>query len=69
EECAVSTGAMIDFLQKVYIKDTNYANKVFEDIKLLQQRHFAAFDEMNDALNDNALEKSNPSSENSNITN
>ncbi|CAJ0845085.1 6945_t:CDS:2, partial [Entrophospora sp. SA101] len=27
EECAVSTGAMIDFLQKVYIKDTNYANK------------------------------------------
>ncbi|CAH1767510.1 10508_t:CDS:2, partial [Entrophospora sp. SA101] len=69
EECAVSTGAMIDFLQKVYLKDTNYANKVFEDIKLLQQRHFAAFDEMNDALNDNTLEKSNPSSESSNITN
>ncbi|CAG8461139.1 36785_t:CDS:2 [Racocetra persica] len=62
EECAVSTGAMVDFLQKVYLKDTFYADKVFEDIKILQQRHFAAFDEMNEALNSNALEKSNPSS-------
>ncbi|CAG8742646.1 6344_t:CDS:2 [Gigaspora margarita] len=35
---------------------------VFEDIKILQQRHFAAFEEMNEALNSNALEKSNPSS-------
>ncbi|CAG8756360.1 188_t:CDS:2, partial [Cetraspora pellucida] len=59
---AVSTGAMVDFLQKVYLKDTFYADKVFEDIKILQQRHFAAFDEMNEALNANALEKSNPSS-------
>ncbi|RIB01785.1 hypothetical protein C2G38_951962 [Gigaspora rosea] len=62
EECAVSTGAMVDFLQKVYLKDTNHSDKVFEDIKILQQRHFAAFEEMNEALNSNALEKSNPSS-------
>ena len=27
EECAVSTGAMIDFLQKVYLKDVEYADK------------------------------------------
>ncbi|RHZ65109.1 hypothetical protein Glove_319g127 [Diversispora epigaea] len=62
EECAVSTGAMVGFLQKVYLKDTSYADKVFEDIKLLQQRHFTAFDEMNNAMNANALERSNPSS-------
>jgi len=27
EECAVSTGAMVDFLQKVYLKDVEYADK------------------------------------------
>ncbi|CAG8541581.1 12013_t:CDS:2 [Ambispora leptoticha] len=64
EECAVSTGAMADFLQKVYLKDTSYADKVFEDLKILFQRHFEAFEEMNDALNNNALERSNPSSSN-----
>ena len=39
-----------------------FSNLVFEDIKHLQQRHFVAFDEMNEALNSNSLEKSNPSS-------
>ncbi|CAG8511055.1 15070_t:CDS:2 [Funneliformis mosseae] len=62
EEMAVSTGAMVDFLQKVYLNDTPYASNVFEDIKQLQQRHFIAFEEMNEALNSNSLEKSNPSS-------
>jgi hypothetical protein len=90
---AVSTGAMVDFLQKVYLMDTSYADKgkylivfhsiiilftnvdtfifnlVFEDIKLLQQRHFAAFDEMNEAMNSNSFEKSNPSSSVSAATN
>lgn len=69
EEMAVSTGAMINFLQKVYLMDTTYADKVFEDIKILQQRHFASFDEMNEALNSNSLEKSNPSSSISAATN
>ncbi|GBB88425.1 hypothetical protein RclHR1_00150021 [Rhizophagus clarus] len=69
EEAAVSTGAMVDFLQKVYLLDTPYADKVFEDIKFLQQRHFSAFDEMNEALNSNSLEKSNPSSSVSAATN
>ncbi|CAI2191002.1 189_t:CDS:2 [Funneliformis geosporum] len=62
EEMAVSTGAMVEFLQKVYLNDTPYASNVFEDIKQLQQRHFLAFEEMNEALNSNSLEKSNPSS-------
>ncbi|RIA87917.1 hypothetical protein C1645_776268 [Glomus cerebriforme] len=69
EEMAVSTGAMVDFLQKVYLMDTSFADKVFEDIKLLQQRHFTAFEEMNDAVNSNSLEKSNPSSNVSAATN
>ncbi|KAG9284543.1 hypothetical protein G9A89_014147 [Geosiphon pyriformis] len=64
EESAVITGAMANFLQKVYLKDTPYADKIFEDIKIILQRHFAAFEEMNDALNNNTLEKSNPTSSN-----
>ncbi|CAG8785357.1 1076_t:CDS:2, partial [Acaulospora morrowiae] len=47
EECVVRTGAMVYFLQNVYLKDTTYADKIFEDIKLLQQRHFASFEELN----------------------
>ncbi len=39
-----------------------FLNLVFEDIKRLQHRHFLAFEEMNEALNLNTLERSNPSS-------
>lgn len=40
EESIVCTGAMIEFLQKVFIKDTPYSEMVLRDIGLLQQRHF-----------------------------
>ncbi|CAG8532375.1 4996_t:CDS:2 [Acaulospora colombiana] len=62
EESIVRTGAMVHFLQNAYLRDTSYADKIFEDIKLLQQRHFTAFEEMNEALNSRSLERSNPSS-------
>jgi len=68
EESAVSIGAMIYVLKQIYLKDTEYADRVFEDLKILLSHHFSSFEEINDALNKNTLERSNPSSKMSPIT-
>ncbi|KAL7753321.1 hypothetical protein RI367_001096 [Sorochytrium milnesiophthora] len=46
EESLVCVSAMIDFLQKVYIRDTPYAEEVFADLQLLQSRHWDEFGEL-----------------------
>ncbi|KAF9370634.1 hypothetical protein BGX21_005464, partial [Mortierella sp. AD011] len=50
EECVIATGAMVDFLQRVYMKDTPYTNAVYMDIKHLQKMHFALYDELHSFL-------------------
>ncbi|KAF9949061.1 hypothetical protein BGZ65_007624 [Modicella reniformis] len=50
EECVVATGAMMDFLQRVYMKDTPYTDAVYSDIKHLQKLHFAMYDELHSFL-------------------
>ncbi|KAG0294450.1 hypothetical protein BGZ98_001773, partial [Dissophora globulifera] len=50
EECVVSTGAMMDFLQRVYMKDTSYTDAVYADIRQLQKLHFALYDELHSFL-------------------
>ncbi|KAI1319540.1 hypothetical protein EDD11_003810, partial [Mortierella claussenii] len=50
EECVVATGAMMDFLQRVYMKDTPYTDAVYADIKHLQKLHFALYDELHSFL-------------------
>jgi len=51
EECVTSTGAVIDFLQRVWVhaKETcAYADRVLEDVRQLQIRHFNAFEDVHD---------------------
>lgn len=48
EESVVCTAAMLDFLQKVYIKDGAYSQLVMEDIEKLQARHFVELQELLD---------------------
>ncbi|KAG0221601.1 hypothetical protein BGX31_009715, partial [Mortierella sp. GBA43] len=50
EECVVATGAMMDFLQRVYMKDTPYTDAVYSDIKHLQKLHFVMYDELHSFL-------------------
>ncbi|KAF9898654.1 hypothetical protein BX616_003766, partial [Lobosporangium transversale] len=50
EECVVATGAMMEFLQRVYMKDTPYTDAVYADIKHLQKLHFALYDELHSFL-------------------
>ncbi|KAF9961876.1 hypothetical protein BGZ70_008194, partial [Mortierella alpina] len=50
EECVVATGAMLDFLQRVYMKDTPYTDAVYADIKHLQKMHFVLYDELHSFL-------------------
>ncbi|KAG0205495.1 hypothetical protein BGX28_002931 [Mortierella sp. GBA30] len=50
EECVVATGAMLDFLQRVYMKDTPYTEAVYADIKYLQKLHFVLYDELHSFL-------------------
>ncbi|KAF9089735.1 hypothetical protein BGX27_002414, partial [Mortierella sp. AM989] len=50
EECVVATGAMMDFLQRVYMKDTPYTDAVYADIKHLQKMHFVLYDELHTFL-------------------
>ncbi|KAF9348088.1 hypothetical protein BGX26_000466, partial [Mortierella sp. AD094] len=50
EECVIATGAMTDFLQRVYMKDTPYTDAVYMDIKHLQRMHFALYDELHSFL-------------------
>ncbi|KAG0262878.1 hypothetical protein BG011_009586 [Mortierella polycephala] len=50
EECVVATGAMLDFLQKVYMKDTPYTDAVYADIRHLQKLHFVLYDELHSFL-------------------
>ncbi|KAF9583184.1 hypothetical protein BGW38_010070, partial [Lunasporangiospora selenospora] len=49
EECVVATGAMMGFLQKVYMKDTPYTDA---DIKQLQRLHFTLYDELHSFLSE-----------------
>ncbi|GJJ73857.1 hypothetical protein EMPS_06215 [Entomortierella parvispora] len=50
EECVVATGAMMDFLRRVYMKDTTYTDAVYADIKHLQKLHFLLYDELHSFL-------------------
>ncbi|KAG0291376.1 hypothetical protein BGZ96_005249 [Linnemannia gamsii] len=50
EECVIATGAMLDFLQRVYMKDTPYTEAVYVDIKHLQKLHFVLYDELHSFL-------------------
>ncbi|KAG0051731.1 hypothetical protein BGZ83_003349 [Gryganskiella cystojenkinii] len=50
EECVVATGAMMDFLRRVYMKDTPYTDSVYTDIKYLQKLHFLLYDELHSFL-------------------
>ncbi|KAH7051973.1 hypothetical protein BKA57DRAFT_458452 [Linnemannia elongata] len=50
EECVIATGAMLDFLQRVYMKDTPYTEAVYADIKHLQKMHFVLYDELHSFL-------------------
>ncbi|RUS34649.1 hypothetical protein BC938DRAFT_479336 [Jimgerdemannia flammicorona] len=66
EECVTTTGAMIDFLQRVWVnakEDCNYGNRVLEDVKNLQIRHFNAFEELHElavAHRDNMVKAGSP---------
>ncbi|KAF9353279.1 hypothetical protein BGX34_011656 [Mortierella sp. NVP85] len=55
EECVVATGAMMDFLQRVYMKDTPYTDAVYSDIKHLQKLHFAMYDELHSFLTERQI--------------
>ncbi|KAF9133016.1 hypothetical protein BGW39_010806 [Mortierella sp. 14UC] len=50
EECVIATGAMLDFLQRVYMKDTPYTEAVYADIRHLQKMHFVLYDELHSFL-------------------
>ncbi|KAG0268780.1 hypothetical protein DFQ27_005714 [Actinomortierella ambigua] len=57
EECVIATGAMLDFLQRVYIKDTPYTEAVYADIKYLQKSHFLLYEELHSFLTEHAVEE------------
>ncbi|KAF8953829.1 hypothetical protein BGZ52_001166 [Haplosporangium bisporale] len=59
EECVIATGAMMDFLQRVYMKDTPYTESVYLDIKHLQKLHFLLYDELHSFLTERSSEKGN----------
>ncbi|KAF9286914.1 hypothetical protein BGZ74_001201 [Mortierella antarctica] len=59
EECVIATGAMMDFLQRVYMKDTPYTESVYSDIKQLQKLHFLLYDELHSFLTERSSEKGN----------
>lgn len=40
EESILTTGAMLEFLRKVFLKNPPYAEAVYKDLAHLQQRHF-----------------------------
>ncbi|KAF9200886.1 hypothetical protein BGZ49_008871, partial [Haplosporangium sp. Z 27] len=52
EECIIATGAMVDFLRRVYMKNTPYTDSVYTDIKHLQKMHFALYDELHTFLSE-----------------
>ncbi|KFH64154.1 hypothetical protein MVEG_09979 [Podila verticillata NRRL 6337] len=59
EECVIATGAMMDFLQRVYMKDTPYTESVYLEIKHLQKLHFLLYDELHSFLTERSSEKGN----------
>ncbi|KAG0036110.1 hypothetical protein BGZ82_004693 [Podila clonocystis] len=61
EECVIATGAMMDFLQRVYMKDTPYTESVYSDIKQLQKLHFILYDELHSFLTERSSDKGNAS--------
>lgn len=40
----------MDFLRRVYMKDTDYTDAVYADIKYLQKLHFLLYDELHSFL-------------------
>ncbi|KXS15799.1 hypothetical protein M427DRAFT_56370 [Gonapodya prolifera JEL478] len=45
EESIVLSGAMVDFLSKLYTRRSQWSEGVFEDLKILQRRHFTDLNE------------------------
>ncbi|RKP24275.1 hypothetical protein SYNPS1DRAFT_29958 [Syncephalis pseudoplumigaleata] len=46
EESMLLTGAMVDFLQRLCLRKFSYTERVLEDLRKLQKRHFHDFDEV-----------------------
>lgn len=46
EESMLLSGAMVDFLQRLCLRKYGYTERVLEDLRKLQKRHFHEFDEV-----------------------